>query len=266
MKNLKSKIILFIGLIGFVSCSNEDKNVAPELTVEEAKNIVLADDAINSLFKFVEADASTAAKGEVASTTSSCFLKNVIDISLGKKITFNFGTGCDFFGETFKGSLEIVYKAVDGGYSKMLTFQGFSINGVEFSGSSDYTFILKNDAGNFAVNTKADLIVKLTDGSVITKKGSWAIEKTAGSDTVLDIRDDVYETSGSWESISKDGFVRNVTITNNLVTSFGCIYIKKGVVSIVKGGKQYAIDFGDGTCDNTATFTNSDGSKTDFSM
>lgn len=259
--------VLGLGLV-IVSCSKNEENFVPELTKEEVKNIVKADQVVNDIFGLAQNNSLlTRTSSRNSNTTNmSCFTSTVIDISEGSKIKLDFGSGCDFFGKTYKGKLEIVYEIIDGGYKKSLAFSGFSIDGVDVEGSANFTILLRNNAGNFHVTTDANLFIKLEDGTRISREGNLNLEKVEGSDTPITLQDDIYKITGSWKSIGKDGFIRTVMIEDGLVTKFGCEFITKGIMKIVKGTNEYSLDFGDGTCDNKVSFTDGNGTTTELSI
>lgn len=263
------KNVLLTGLacIAFVSCSKDETNeTVSELSVDEVKNIAKADVAFESVFDIAKSDAFSAKpSGESKNSTTPCFLTNVIEIKGGKKITLDFGTGCSSFGKEYAGKVEIIYELIEGGYKKSLSFEGFSVNNTKVAGNSDFTFTLKNKEGNFFVSTKADLSVALENGENITRKGNWEFEKTEGSDTLL-LVDDVFSMTGSWESVGKDGFTRTITVDEALITKFNCAFVVDGMLKIKKGDKDYTLDFGDGTCDSEAVFTNAKGETTVISL
>jgi len=57
----------------------------------------------------------------------------------------------------------------------------------------------------------------------------------------------------------RDGTIFTSTISTDkpLRREMACRFIVSGVVQISKGDRQGTFDYGDGTCDNKATFTNS---------
>lgn len=266
--NIK-KIILSISL-GLVvcSCSKKEENLAPELTANDVKSIVKTDQVFQDVFGLAQNNSffnKAAAKG-TNSTTVSCFFKNVISIGEGQKVMLDFGNGCDFFGKKYEGKLEIVYQEIDGGYKKSFSFNGFSIDGTKVAGSTDFSITLKNDNGNFAVVARGDLAIELATGEKVTRKGTWNLEKVEGTNTILTLSDDVYAITGSWESLSLDGFARNISISKPLKTKFGCVFASEGTLSINYGNRNYIVDFGNGKCDDVISFTDAKGNVTEISV
>lgn len=251
--------------IGLFSCSDNEENVTPELTKDEVKNIVKTDEVFESIFGLAQNDAFFTKSAGKNTNTTPCYLTNVVTIEDGKKITLDFGAGCASFGKKYAGKVEIMYELIEGGYKKSFSFEGFSINNTKIIGDTNFTITLKNDAGNFLVATNANLTINLESGETITRKGSWMLEKTEGSNTLM-LSDDVFSMTGSWESIGKDGFTRSITISKPLITKFNCLLIVEGVLNVKKGDKNYSVDFGDGTCDNEISFTNANGETNVISL
>lgn len=263
MKLLKIKTIILSTFLGLavVSCSKNDDNVpAPELTVNDVRDIVKTNQVIDDVLGLAKNDSffsKTAGKSKGSTETVSCFFKNFVDVELGKKVKLDFGNGCTFFGKKYEGKLEIVYQKIDNGYKRMLTFDGFSINGTKVAGNSNFEMTFKNKAGNFAVATDANLVIEFATGKKITRKGNWNVETSKDLSTSM---------SGNWESLSLDGFTRSISISKPLKTKLGCIFATEGVMKINYGNRSYALDFGKGECDDKVSFTNADGKVTEFSL
>lgn len=269
-KNMKlnfKNLLVFIALgLAIVSCSKNEENLAPELTKEEVKNIIKSNSVLRNVFDLAENNTLSArVVNRNTTTTVSCFTNTVINIEGGNKISLDFGSGCDFFGKTYKGQLEIVTEFIEGGYKKTMSFSEFSVDGNSIEGNTEFVIMLKNEKDNFYTSTNANLIIKLEDGSQITRNGAWSLEKIEGTGTLV-LSDDVYKTLGNWKSVGTDGFTRSISIDKGLINKFGCSFISEGTMKIVKGSNEYTIDFGDGTCDGTATFTDADGNTTEFTF
>lgn len=273
-KNVQ-KSITYLSLIGllFVSCQSSDDTieVAESLTTEEALNVVLADDISAEVDDVIEDDAQDyGVSGKSAdsntSTAAHCAVRTVEDTVSGKIVTLDFGTGCEGRkGKVLAGKISIEYVKTATGFTKTVSFDGFSVEGNTVEGGKSIVKLTANSNGNPEATFTVDITITLTTGEIITKKGTKVKEKIAGADT-KDRGDDVYSISGNWESVNKDGEVRNATITTNLRREYVCKYVVSGVIEITKDAETFTLDFGDGTCDNIATLTDSSGVVTEITL
>jgi len=76
--------------------------------------------------------------------------------------------------------------------------------------------------------------------------------------------DNVYLITGNWTNTFKDGTIFSATITEPLRREMSCRYIVSGIVEFVKGDATGSLNFGDGTCDNLAIYTNAEGVETEI--
>jgi hypothetical protein len=280
-KFVKTKIcyLALLGVSFFASCNSDDtdtlttstETTTESLTSEEVVNEVLADDISSDIDDIIEDDSFffTDFAGKSKSSRGyhpDCLVRTEEETTDGRIVTLDYGEGCeDRRGNLYIGKIIITYVNTEEEYSRNITFENFSVNGNTTEGSKTILKVEENENGNTQKTYTTDITITLDTGEVISKKGEKIKEKTEGSDT--DERsDDVISTSGSWESVNKDGEVTNVTITTNLRKEYGCRYTVSGVMEITKDENSYTIDFGDGSCDNTATMTDAEGTVTEITL
>ncbi|MBS9774490.1 MAG: hypothetical protein KGV59_04960 [Tenacibaculum sp.] len=249
----KSIIPLAVMFLG-VSCSKDE--LPTKLTEEEVKEIVSVNDFEQNMFGFSEKlnGKKHIGRGRSSQDNNRCGLLNVFKIEDGK-FKYNFDSGCEFFGRKYEGKLEVEYKPNGWGYTRTLTYENFISDGFKITGTSKYDATLRNKEGHFLVGVDFDLQITLKDGTVVSRKGKIQFEKVEGNNT-LKLSDDVFETSGGWESISTDGIKRSIDITKNLKRKslVECIHTIAGEIVVKKDSKKYLIDFGNGECDSKVKF------------
>jgi hypothetical protein len=273
-KNVQKNLI-YLSIIGllFVSCQSSDDNieVLGNLTTEEILNFVLADDISAEVDDVLEDDAQDYnLSGKSADSNTSIVAKcgdRTIEVTAsGKIVTLDFGTGCEGRkGKELAGKIIIEYVRTTTGFSKTVSFENFTVEGNAVEGGKSIAKSTANANGNPEATFTVDITITFTTGEVITKKGTKVKEKIAGADT-RNRGDDVYSISGNWESVNKEGVVKNASITINLRREYACKYIVSGVIEITKGTAISTLDFGDGTCDNLATLTDSSGVVTEITL
>lgn len=271
-KNLKTSIgfLSIIGLLVFTSCENNNDTLTEELTTEEVLNVALADDLssdVNDVLADDDAENGLSGRSVVSRKHHpDCAEKTVEETTDGKIVTIDFGTGCEGKrGKIFAGKIIIEYKETTTEKSKTVSFENFSIDENTIEGGKSIVKIEANGNGNPEATHSVDMTVTLTTGEILTKKGTKIREKIEGASTD-DRGDDVYSISGSWESVNKEGVVKNATITTNLRREYACKYIVSGVIEITKDGVTSTLDFGDGSCDNVATLTDANGNSEEITL
>lgn len=261
--------------LGFTSCSKEEVNVTPELTQAEVKEVIQENLITEDLGSVLGKGFEIAARGaNVQERSSSCFFKDFVSLSDDKKtLTLDFGSGCSSFltGKELAGKLIITYSLLDKGYNRSVSFKDFSIGGIKLQGNLFVENTLKNANGNPHSHFKGDFMITLPSGKVISRKGSWKSEVVKGADTPLNLLDNEYATTGSWESLSLDGFKRSITITKPLTRKslFKCGFFSTGTIELVRADKKYTLNFAgnnENECTDKLTLTKPDGSSKDFSL
>jgi len=179
-----------------------------------------------------------------------------------RTITLNYGEGTELAnGRIISGSIEIVQSGPrrENGSTRTVTFIGFSIDEIGIAGNSIKTFLIDE----FKVEIIRDLTFTLPDGTTIDRDAERTRTWLEGMDTPLNHLDDVFEITGFVNCEDSDGNVYRRDITAPLIKKGGCRFIVAGEVSLSKNGVVFAtINYGDGECDNMATMTTAEGSKT----
>lgn len=139
--------------------------------------------------------------------------------------------------------------------------------------------VYNNDVTVDLVNYKANTIsyagqIKISrpDSLTITTQvinghctdGNWHIDyactktlkQVAGFATKTDASDDEFSISGSSTGKNREGRNFTTSITNPLIKKSSCKFISSGTLELTPDGfKTRTVDFGNGTCDDDATFT-----------
>lgn len=172
-------------------------------------------------------------------------------------ITLDWGTGCtDVDGVTRSGKLMASFtKRYDKvGCVMTVTPDNYKVNSVSYTGTIKITKLAGGNNPSFRTEV---INGYCTNGSWNI---SWSSDKTttytAGYDTQSDATDDVITITGNSSGKNRDGRTFTVVIKNALEKMASCKYISKGTLEITPDGlKTRTVDFGNGTCDATGTFT-----------
>ena len=193
---------------------------------------------------------------------SSCVSRTLVMEGNSINISLDFGSGCEGpHGNVLAGVIRIDLQMID--FDEQLvthSFEDFSINGRGIEGSMTRNRIRSNDDGFPEVQTSKDLNIQWDKDTVFNRVGETTRVWIEGTDT-RNWGDDVFVTTGNW-NVSKNGVLRrSVTISKELRREMGCRFLVSGTMDIEGDAGTYTLDFGDGSCDNTAIVSSGDGEK-----
>lgn len=168
-------------------------------------------------------------------------------------------------GRTRSGMIEATFSGRwrDTGTSVTITLTNYTVNDYQLEATATITNNGNNNSGNLSY-TVAVTNGQITDpdGNVMQWDGSTTYEWVAGQSTdfasngLSGIEDDVYHITGSANGVNRNGTPYTSTITNHLVRKLSCKWITEGTIEVEpQNGDIRTIDFGNGDCDATVTFS-----------
>lgn len=152
-----------------------------------------------------------------------------------------------------KGKLKITTAKRWKKYGNTITVDliGFNANSMDLSGQVKITY-----------SDSVTLATEIINGRC--SNGTWQIDysgvktmkQIAGYSTKQDGSDDIYSIGGTTTGKNREGRNYTTTITNNLIKKSNCKWITSGTLELSPDGfRTRAVDFGNGSCDDDATFT-----------
>lgn len=184
------------------------------------------------------------------------FQKETVDNTI--TITITFPEDCvDRNDNTISGTITVVKLISDTDKTRTITFSDFTINGHVINGTKTQEFTPENEEGNPQMSGTANISIE-TDQGTVTKVGTRLVVITSGGDTNTHW-DDEKTITGSHTFTNAEGYSKVIEITTPLVKTAVCRFIGQGVKTYTKNEDTVSLDYGDGTCDNVATLTKSDG-------
>lgn len=176
--------------------------------------------------------------------------------------TIDFGTtGCPLpNGNVLRGVIVMTFTYQPDATSHTITytFQNFYHNAIEFNGTKTFTRVMATSTINPnihpIVTMNMDMTATLPNGDIVTRVGQRVREIIEGYATPIWL-DNIYQVTGEWTTTFPSGAVQTSTITTPLRIRMNCPNIVRGVITIVRNGNTATLDYGDGECDNLATFT-----------
>jgi hypothetical protein len=127
----------------------------------------------------------------------------------------------------------------------------YKANGVTYSG------IIKVTRPDAVTITTEVMNGTCTDGTwTIEWNGTKTMKQIAGGNTPNILADDVFTIEGNSTGKNREGRTFTTLITSPLVKKTNCKYITSGTLELTPDGfKTRTVDFGNGACDDDATFT-----------
>ncbi len=175
-----------------------------------------------------------------------------------KTMTMDFGTGCTGVdGIVRSGKIAYLFSGpiVSPGTTVSVLFTNFVVNGYGVQGQYNITNN-SSDLVGISFNTQViNGIITYPNQTNYHYSHNKTFIQTAGMTTTFDITDDVYSISGTSAFSNAEGnsLVFTADPLAPLQKAVMCAHISKGVVKWVYNQSiSGSIDFGDGTCDNSA--------------
>lgn len=265
------KLALILSLsFAFFSCTKDDNPVNNSLTDSD----LLLASAQTSFGDNLDINYSSELSDNYSSYNSSrnsennlitCAIVSIDNATPGefpKTISVDFGSGCEINGITRAGTLTITLSDYVMNFGSTMTIirgNDYYINGYKFEG----TIIYENTTTN---TNLPEWSRDLTNGKITTPSGgiftytdSRDVQLIDGAGT-LTLTDNTYKAiNGTRTVVRPDNSTLTSTILTPLIKSFNCAYISEGTLDLQGTFLDGTLDFGNGTCDASATYTHSNG-------
>ncbi len=275
MKNiiLKFGITVFLAAI-FVGCDKDeasDETLIDAVDLEETELTAKVDNAtevLSDTFLQVYETEESDLKSPIHPYLPECVTITIEITDTSKDVLVDFGEeGCEVRGHLVKGKLTMSYAIDLDAKTKIITYSldDFFIDDIQFEGTKTVTRQRMNENGNPQYMMDLDLKVTFADGTEASRKGTKTREWVEG---VLNGNwgDNVFLITGAWETNFANGNTHSTTITTALRREASCRFLVSGVVDLVRTNYSGVLDYGDGSCDNLALFTNSDGEEREIRL
>ena len=187
-----------------------------------------------------------------------------------REIIIDYGEGCEDWRGNIKTGKIIINISDDmkeEGATKAVTYKNYTVRGNEISGSRTVINKGTNDEGNWIIESQSEMVInKVAEGVKIIRTSNATREWLTGFETA-EKSDDSFKITGTG-SITQNG---NVTFSREilvplLIDRSSCRFILSGQVELTNEDGTILINFGDGTCDNTATVTKEDGTTEEIDL
>ena len=174
-----------------------------------------------------------------------------------RELTIDFGTeGCFVNGHLLKGQIVVTYDRDPEAQEVMLnyTLVDFYINLRQLIGTRTILRELSNENGNPQFTHTLNLTVIWPNGAQATRDGLKVREWVEGFGDA-DFTNDVFEITGHWNSTFVNGNTHSHEVIIPLRRELTCAHFVSGSIDVERTYFSGVLDFGEGACDNQATFT-----------
>ncbi len=280
MRKLNLTKQVFMGIMAFsvltFSCSENEAVDNLEQEVDASEIVMSAeidvasetmDDIAIDAYEAQEASENVSGRttGSESYTLPGCVTVTVVAELNSREITVDFGTeGCEVRGNILKGKIILSYErnpdAQQISISKSL--EDFYFNDLNILGSKTILRQRSNDSGNPQFTKTVDITVIWPDGSEASRNGIKVREWIEGHGSGV-WSDNVFEVTGNWTSNFKNGNVHTYEVVIPLRREVVCKFFVQGSIDVERTNFAGVFDYGDGNCDNQATFTFDDGTVRD---
>jgi hypothetical protein len=257
---------LFAQAIFLTSCEKDKIEINPEieatfiLSENQAASENITDDATSIFFEAaVINNLYRTGQAVQANNSISCATVTVSPQSgFPKSIVVDFGNGCTSAdGISRKGKINITLSNFLHlpGSTATITFDNYYTTSYKVEGTILWTNTSTANTISWSRQVTNGKLTSPGDGYYWMHEGTKYVTQTAGSNTPLNLLDDIFSITGSHSVTNPVGKTRTVTITEALIKPATCYNVTQGKIKI-QGPDHFAIlDYGTGTCDREATIS-----------
>ncbi len=269
MKNLNLAVLFIVSTLLISSCKEGDSIIFEEALSEENEINALVEidnvsDEVNNIIDDVlsesEREPLSNKSGDTKENTN-CMTRTVVETDPLRVVELDFGDGCKMpSGNVLKGSLILTYEKNTDDHIVTISYEfvDFYRNDLKVEGENTVIRVRENERGNRQSTLNFNVTLTWPDGEFVSRNGLKVREFIEGFDTD-NRQDNVFSITGNWTATFKNGTVLTATIIEPLIRKMTCKYLVSGIIEKNKNNKTFTLDFGDGTCNDKAFITNSNG-------
>ena len=273
--DLTKKVMFFLVVLGlaFTSCSDEESvDTQEQDTTEVAKSSeideieVVLGDVIIDAYEGQESD--ELGRSAQQSGLPACVTITVVMQQNYREVTVDFGTeGCIVNGHLLKGQIVFTYSRNPEAQQVLITYtlEDFYFDNKNIIGSKTLLKELSNDNGNPQFTHTLDLTVIWPNGAQASREGVKIREWVEGFGSGV-WSDNVFEITGNWSTTFVNGNTHTYEVVIPLRREVICFYFVSGSINVQRTNFGGVFDYGDGNCDNQATFTFNNGNVVDITL
>ena len=281
----KGILSLMVLVLTFTSCSNNDEVAETEdvtqstLEVQRSAEIDQIDSILGDIvIDAYEAQESTAERNGVATNSSDdtfyakdipdCVTITVVAQQNYREVTLDFGTeGCVVNGHLIQGQIVFDYTRNPEAQQIMVNYNliDFYFDAKNIIASRSILKELSNDNGNPQFTHDLSITVIWPNGVQASREGTRIREWVEGFGSGV-FSDNVFEITGDWTATFVNGNTHTYEVITPLRREVICAYFVSGSFDVQRTNFGGVFDFGEGECDNQATFTFNNGTEVPITL
>ena len=284
---IKQKAILCLILLSLVfsSCSNSDEvieteDVAQDTTeVQRSAEIDQIDNILGDLVidAYEEQESIADRRGTTADSSNDAFyakdIPECVTITVVaqqnyREVTLDFGTeGCIVNEHLIQGEIVFDYTRDTEAQEIMINYSlvDFYFDGKNVIANRSILKELTNNNGNPQFTHNLSITVVWPNGVQASREGTRVREWIEGFDSGV-FSDNVFEITGDWTATFVNGNTHSYEVLVPLRREVVCAYFVSGSFDAQRTNFGGVFDFGNGNCDNQATFTFNNGTEVPITL
>jgi hypothetical protein len=280
MKNLEifKRGVLSVLVLGlaFTSCSddNDDSSesqnqIEDTLEVQRSAEIDQVDNILGDLIidAYEEQEMDDDRSAYVAAIPD-CVTITVVAQQGYRQVTLDFGSeGCLVQGHILKGQIIFDYTRDPEAQQISINYNlvDFYFDAKNVIGSRSILKELSNENGNPQFTHNLSVTVIWPNGVQASREGTRIREWVEGFGSGI-FSDNVFEITGDWTATFVNGNTHTYEVLDPLRREVICAYFVSGTFDVQRTNFGGIFDYGDGDCDNMATFTFNNGQEIDVTL
>ena len=180
-----------------------------------------------------------------------------------REVTIDFGTqGCLVRGHVLKGQIVFTYTRDMEAQEILISYNliDFYFDNKNVLGSRTILRERENDNGNPQFTHSLDLTVIWPNGAQASRNGTKIREWVEGVGSGI-FSDNVFEVTGNWTTTFINGNSHTYEVITPLRREVICTYFVSGTLDVQRTNFGGTFDWGNGGCDNQATFIFNNGTQ-----
>ena len=277
MKNFNAlkKGILSLVVLGlvFTSCSTDNEAIEPENEVQDTLEIkqsaeidqvdTVLGDLIIDAYESQESGTTGKSGDMYAKDIPECVTITVVAQQGYREVTLDFGTeGCLVNGHLIKGQIVFDYTRDPEAQQIMINYNliDFYFDEKNIIASRSILKELSNENGNPQFTHDLSITVIWPNGVQASREGTRIREWVEGFGSGV-FSDNVFEITGNWTATFVNGNTHTYEVIVPLRREVICTYFVSGSFDVQRTNFGGLFDYGNGDCDNQATFTFNNGTE-----
>lgn len=269
-KVLKSGILslMALGLI-FTSCSSNEEatenQLEDTLEVQRSAEIDQIDNVLGDLIieAYEDEESGFADRSPQARDIPECVTITIVAQQGYRQVTLDFGTeGCFVREHLLKGQIVFDYTRNPEAQQIMINYNlvDFYFDAKNVIGSRSILRELSNANGNPQFTHNLGVTVIWPNGAQASREGTRIREWVEGFGSGV-FSDNIFEITGDWTVTFVNGNTHTYNVLTPLRRELICAYFVSGTFDVQRTNFGGVFDFGNGDCDDQATFTFNNGTE-----